>query len=189
MKIATKYQIPNKDIKQTVVVESSETLENTREIIVESLEKVTEAAETPGDQENDDIGELISKKPGMVSAQASVDLTKRRTSSSSTCSTTSTWSSSRRSSGAGSSHRSRLALYNLRLNPDLSGSIWINLGLPGTIWIYLGQPGTIWIYLDQSGSFWIFLDLSGIKSLMSEATPLATQCFKRFYKISHNPGL
>ena len=148
MKIATKYKIPNKDNKETVVVESSETLENTREIIVESLEKVTEAAETPGDQENDDIGELISKKPGMVSAQASVDLTKRRTSSSSTCSTTSTWSSSRRSSGAGSSHRSRLALYNLRLNPDLSGLIWI----------YLELSGSIWINLDLSGSFWIYPD-------------------------------
>ena len=153
MKIATKYKIPNKDIKETVVVESSETLENTREITtVESLEKVTEAAETPGDQENDDIGELISKKPGMVSAQASVDLTKRRTSSSSTCSTTSTWSSSRRSSGAGSSHRSRLALYNLRLNPDLSGLIWIYLELSGSIWVNLDLSGSIWIFLDLSGS-------------------------------------
>ena len=153
MKIATKYKIPNKDIKETVVVESSETLEKTREITtVESLEKVTEVAGTPGDQENDDIGELISKKPGMVSAQASVDLTKRRTSSSSTCSTTSTWSSSRRSSGAGSSHRSRLALYNLRLNPNLSGSIWINLDLPGTIWIYLGQLGSIRIKVINVGS-------------------------------------
>ena len=148
MKIATKYQIQNKDNKETVVVDSSESLEKTREMTVESLEKVTEVAGTPGDQENDDIGELISKKPGMVSAQASVDLTKRRTSSSSTCSTTSTWSSSRRSSGAGSSHRSRLALYNLRLNPDLSGLIWI----------YLELSGSIWINLDLSGSFWIYPD-------------------------------
>ena len=28
-----------------------------------------------------------------------------------------------------------------------------------------------------------------LKSLMSEATPSATQFFKRSYKISHNPGL
>ena len=152
MKIATKYQIPNKDNKETVVVESSESLEKTREITVESLEKVIEAAETPGDQENDDIGELISKKPGMVSAQASVDLTKRRTSSSSTCSTTSTWSSSRRSSGAGSSHRSRLALYNLRLNPDLSGLIWIYLELSGSIWINLDLSGSIRIKVINVGS-------------------------------------
>ena len=143
MKIATQFHIPNKDTKETVVVDSSESLETTREIIVESLEKVTEVAGTPSDQENDDIGELISKKPGMVSAQASVDLTKRRTSSSSTCSTTSTWSSSRRSSGAGSSHRSRLASHNLRLNPDPSVSIRINLDQYGSIRIYLDQSGHI----------------------------------------------
>ena len=28
-----------------------------------------------------------------------------------------------------------------------------------------------------------------MKSLTSEATPLATQFYKRSYKISHNPGL
>lgn len=149
--IATKYQIPNKDNKETVVVDSSESLEKTREITVESLEKVTEVAGTPGDQENDDIGELISKKPGMVSAQASVDLTKRRTSSSSTCSTTSTWSSSRRSSGAGSSHRSRLASHNLRLNPDQSGSYWINPDQSGSIWINPDLSRSTWINLNQSG--------------------------------------
>ena len=161
MKIATKYQIPNKDNKETVVVDSSESLEKTREMTVESLEKVTEVAGTPGDQENDDIGELISKKPGMVSAQASVDLTKRRTSSSSTCSTTSTWSSSRRSSGAGSSHRSRLASHNLRLNLDTSGSIWIHMDQSGRIWIYRDLSGPIGIYWDQSGSIGINSDQSG----------------------------
>ena len=53
---------------------------------------------TSGD-EDDDIGELVSKK---VSANSSIE---RRTSSSSTCSSASTWSS-RRSSSV-SSHRSR----------------------------------------------------------------------------------
>ena len=160
MKIATKYQIPNKDNKETVVVDSSESLEKTREMTVESLEKVTEVAGTPGDLENDDIGELISKKPGMVSAQASVDLTKRRTSSSSTCSTTSTWSSSRRSSGAGSSHRSRLASHNLRLNLDTSGSIWIHMDQSGRIRIYRDLSGSIWTYRDLLGSIRIYRDQS-----------------------------
>jgi hypothetical protein len=172
MKIATKYQIPNKDNKETVVVDSFESLEKTREMTVESLEKVTEVAGTPGDQENDDIGELISKKPGMVSAQASVDLTKRRTSSSSTCSTTSTWSSSRRSSGAGSSHRSRLASHNLRLNPDQSGSFWINLDQSGLIRIYLDLSRSIWIYVDTG---FIYLDQSGsIRTYHSMASKTKT---------------
>ena len=37
--------------------------------------------------------------------------------------------------------------------------------------------------------FWWFDGCWWLKSLTSEATPSATQFFKRSYKISHNPGL